>query len=55
MDSFATFTISALSSTFAVTGSPIPLAAHEDIVITTSVPLDEERRTSGANCYCIIA
>jgi len=55
MDSFTTFTVSALVSTFAVTGNAIPLAVHEDIVITTSVPLDEERRTSGANCYCIVA
>jgi len=53
MDSFTTFLF---SSTTAVKADNMPLAALEDIAMTaSSVPSDEERRTSGANCYCVIA
>jgi len=53
MDSFTTFVFSATTS--AVKAEHMPFAAHEDIVIATSVPSDEERQNSGANCYCVVA
>jgi len=55
MDSFTTFVFSSTASSVAVKADDMPLAAHEDITIATSVPLDEERQNSGANCYCIVA
>jgi len=55
MDSFTTFTFSATTPTVKADNMPRTLAAHEDVEIAASVPSDEERRTSGANCYCIVA
>jgi len=55
MDSFTTFVFSSTASSVAVKADNMPLAAHEDAMIATSVPIDEERQNSGANCYCIVA
>ena len=55
MDSFTTFVFSSAASSVAFKADNMPLAAHEDAMIATSIPIDEERQNSGANCYCIVA